>query len=69
MKVPNRNKGKPGREALLPNRAAVNRLLKGPPGDRTTLDFGELTPVGRKAIGTPYPSITAMGQKGTKIER
>lgn len=61
----NRNKGKPGREVLLPNRAAMNKLLKGPPGDRTLMDIGELTPVGRTAPQT-YPAIIKMGQKGTK---
>jgi len=62
----NRNKGKPGREVLLPNRAAMNKLLKGPPGDRTLMDIGELTPVGRTAPQT-YPALIKMGQKGTKV--
>jgi hypothetical protein len=60
MRPPNRNKGKPGQEVLLPNRAAMNKLIKGPPGDRTLLDIGELTPSGRKAPQT-YSGIMKMG--------
>lgn len=66
MKPMNRNKGKPGREVRLPDRAAMNKLLKGPPGDRTLMDIGELTPVGRTAPQT-YPALIKMGQKGTKV--
>jgi len=66
MKPLNRNKGKPGREVLLPNRAAMNKLTKGPPGDRTLMAIGELTPVGRTAPQT-YPALIKMGQRGAKV--
>lgn len=60
MKLPNRNKAKPGKEALLPNRQAMNQLLKGPPGDKTILDYGALTPSGAAAPQT-YPQLIQMG--------
>ena len=67
MMIASRNKGKPGREVLLPNRAAMNRLTKGPPGDRTLMDIGELTPSGRTAPQT-YPALIKMGMNAPKID-
>ena len=50
-------KGKGGSKVLLPSRIAVHQLLKAAPGDRTMLDYGEMTPSGRNAPST-YDAIT-----------
>lgn len=63
--LPNRNKGKPGREVTLPNRAAMNKLTKNKPPP-TVLDLARLTPDGLTAPQT-YPQLVAMGLKGAKI--
>lgn len=54
--TPFAQKGKGGSKVLLPSRKAVNHLLKAAPGDRTMLDFGEMTPSGRNAP-TTYDDI------------
>ena len=54
--TPVRQKGKGGSKVLLPSRTAVHQLLKGAPGDRTLLDYGEMTPSGRNAP-TTYADI------------
>ena len=66
MKPINRNKGKPGREVLLPNRAAMNKLVgnKPPP---TVLDLARLTPDGLTAPQT-YPQLVEMGLHGAKVK-
>lgn len=68
IKLPNRNKGKPGKEVLLPNRAAMNQLTKPQPGQQppTVLDLARLTPDGMTAPQT-YPQLIAMGLRGTKV--
>ena len=58
-RMPNRNKGKPGKEVLLPNRAAMNQLTKGP-SDKTIIDYGAITPSGAAAPQT-YPQLIQMG--------
>jgi hypothetical protein len=50
-------KGKGGSKVLLPSRIAVHQLLNAAPGDRTMLDYGEMTPSGRNAPST-YDAIT-----------
>jgi hypothetical protein len=66
--LPNRNKGKPGREVLLPNRAAMNKLTKAPPGSNASiLDLSRLTPDGLTAQQT-YPQLIQMGLRGAKVE-
>jgi hypothetical protein len=55
------HKGKGGAQVLLPARRAVHQLLKGAPADRTLLDYGELTPTGRKAPGS-YAGIQKIGE-------
>ena len=67
MKLDNRNKGKPGREVLLPNRAAMNKLTKPQPGQTppTVLDLARLTPDGLTAPQT-YPQLIQMGLGATK---
>jgi hypothetical protein len=68
MKLPNRNKGKPGREVLLPNRAAMNRLTKPQPGQPppTVLNLAAETPTGLTPPQT-YPQLVQMGLRGAKI--
>jgi hypothetical protein len=62
VKVPPRNKGKPGKEVLLPNRGAMNQLTKPQPGKPppTVLDYGQITPSGLNAPQT-YPQLIQMG--------
>lgn len=65
MKLPSRNKGKPGREVQLPNRAAMDKLTQNKPPP-TVLDLARLTPDGLTAPQT-YPQLIEMGLKGAKI--
>lgn len=68
--LPNRNKGKPGREVLLPNRGAMKKLTKPQPTTGqppSLLDFARATPDGMTAPQT-YPQLVAMGLKGAKVE-
>ena len=69
MKLGSRNKGKPGKEVLLPNRAAMNRLTKPTPGQPppTTMNFAAATPDGLTAPQT-YPQLIQMGLRGPKVE-
>jgi hypothetical protein len=68
MRLPNRNKGKPGREVLLPNRAAMNQLTKPQPGQPppTALNLAAETPTGLTAPQT-YPQLIQMGLRGAKV--
>lgn len=67
MKPLNRNKGKPGREVLLPNRGAMNKLTKNDPANPpTVLDLARMTPDGLTAPQT-YPQLISMGLRGAKV--
>lgn len=65
MKPPNRNKGKPGQEVMLPNRAAMKKLTDNKPPP-TMLDLARLTPDGMTAPQT-YPQLVQMGLRGAKV--
>jgi len=68
MTPTNRNKGKGGREVLLPNRAAMNKLVANKPGQPppSIMNFAAATPDGLTAPQT-YPQLVQLGLKGAKI--
>lgn len=53
------NKG--SQQAMLPNRAAVNKLLKGNPSERSVQNYAKLTPMGRST--QTYQEIIDMAAK------
>jgi len=52
---------KTGKNALLPNREALARLVGGSTESRSIGNYAKLTPSGRNALSTP--DIMALGEK------
>jgi len=61
------NKGKGGGQALLPNRAAMNQLLKGEPSQQLIGNYAKFVPSGANAPQS-YPAIMQLGQKGVDLD-
>lgn len=55
--------GKYSKQAVLPNRAALNQLTKGNPEQQSLGNYAKLTPSGA-AGATNYQSIIDMANKG-----
>lgn len=60
-------KGKGGGQALLPNRAALHKLVGGTPDQKTMQSYAKATPSGAAVIGKTYPAIMAEGEEGTSV--
>lgn len=63
---PRRPKGKGGGQAMLPNRAAMNQLVKGNPEQQSMGNYAKLTPTG---AGAPmdYGGIMDEGEQGVHV--
>jgi hypothetical protein len=57
-----KQRGKGGAAAMLPNRAALNRLVKTDPLERTVSQYAAAMPTGQNAP-LSYPSIMGMAKK------
>lgn len=60
-KMPPLTKNKGSRQALLPNRRALNQLLKGDPVQQSLGNYAKLTPSGAAGMDQPYSDITNLG--------
>jgi hypothetical protein len=61
------NKGKGGVQALLPNRAAMNKIIKGTPDQGLIGNYAKFVPSGANAAPS-YNSIIQMGEKAPKLD-
>ena len=57
IKIPNKG------SKLLPSRSALHQLTKGTPQQRSTLNFGRLTPIGADIVGG-FPDMIELGLGG-----